>query len=498
MTMASSAINHKGIFQTPIPYQTNQKSWVAIVNEGIKRTSSRTPDPSTARPSAEPGQLTESAVRDVYRHVARPFLKGTVSNSLLIDITTIRDVKVFVQELHEVCNGSEHLWSVSSTLRRDFSRVYAEIVVSPSKYIQFAQEGFELKTQGKFLAFPSLSPSAEVLKISLSGLPSQYGRRQGGLDQLRTDMNHNLRHYGKIIDSGLVTNSSGVYTGSGYVVLELSTLETSDSSCSLSHLIDWSFQPIDYSDVSTLSLCQSFDRIQVRATWATMPPFCRYCHSSEHALKDCSVRRTATTCFNCHEVGHISRSCPRKNSGTGKKRKTTTIAQSSTETSSTPAIPDAPLAPVSPRADPQSSPSVPSSPPTVEGSSTSIASASSLTVSQDSFPSVPSGTRQSQRLRERSATPEPSLFLEPSKPSLPVVQCVHCGLQGHSRTTSRQCLKNPKRLTESDDDSLPSFGKVDSDTEMGDDLPNTQSSYATDAVETGNDLLTVVSHNQSL
>ncbi|OBZ81168.1 hypothetical protein A0J61_10783 [Choanephora cucurbitarum] len=307
--MALPANTHKRTIQTPTTYKTNKKSWVDAVNEGIRRTSSSACDPSSTKPSVEPGQLPESAVRDVYSHVARPFLKGTVSNSLLIDITATSDIKTFIQELHEVRNGN-------------YSRVFAEIVVSPSKYSQFIQAGFKLKTQGNFSAFPSLSSSSEILKISLSGLSSQYGRLQGGLDQLCTDMccgqwfNH---------------HSTGVYTENGYVVLEIKSSESSNSPPhSLSNLIDYSYQPINYQESAQLCLHKNFDRVQVKATWASMPPFCRFCHSPEHALADCLLRRKATTCFHCNELGHISRVCPRKNSGVGKKRKTPVANVSST------------------------------------------------------------------------------------------------------------------------------------------------------------------------
>ncbi|OBZ80234.1 hypothetical protein A0J61_11717, partial [Choanephora cucurbitarum] len=188
--MASSANLHKGIIQTPKTYKLNKKSWADAVSEGMRRISSKTHDPSTTRPSVEPGQLAESAVRDVYSHVARPFLKGTISHSLLIDISHVADQKLFIQELRELCEGQKHLWSVSGTLRREYARQYAEIAVSPSTYRNFKDKGFELQTLGKFLAYPSLSSSSEILKISLSGLPPQYGREFGGLEQLHSDMNH--------------------------------------------------------------------------------------------------------------------------------------------------------------------------------------------------------------------------------------------------------------------------------------------------------------------
>ncbi|KAI7908100.1 uncharacterized protein BX663DRAFT_492989, partial [Cokeromyces recurvatus] len=50
----------------------------------------------------------------------------------------------------------------------------------------------------------------------------------------------------------------------------------------------------------------------VLATWASMPPYCRYCHSQEHALIDCDLRKTATICHFCNAPGHIAKNCPRR------------------------------------------------------------------------------------------------------------------------------------------------------------------------------------------
>ncbi|KAG1532563.1 hypothetical protein G6F49_013671 [Rhizopus delemar] len=44
-----------------------------------------------------------------------------------------------------------------------------------------------------------------------------------------------------------------------------------------------------------------------------MAPYCRYCHSEDHALVDCPVKLSAIVCYNCNAHGHKSRSCPRKN-----------------------------------------------------------------------------------------------------------------------------------------------------------------------------------------
>ncbi|KAI9487134.1 MAG: hypothetical protein EXX96DRAFT_646843 [Benjaminiella poitrasii] len=88
-------------------------------------------------------------------------------------------------------------------------------------------------------------------------------------------------------------------------------------------------------DDSTLS--SSIDHVQVRTTWKSMPPFCRYCHSPDHALADCTLRQTSTVCHLCNETGHIARQCPRKNPSTtpNKRRKMSSHLSSTTVASST-------------------------------------------------------------------------------------------------------------------------------------------------------------------
>ncbi|KAG1077477.1 hypothetical protein G6F42_024817 [Rhizopus arrhizus] len=55
-----------------------------------------------------------------------------------------------------------------------------------------------------------------------------------------------------------------------------------------------------------------------------MSPYCKYCHSMNHALIECALRKKKLTCDLCHEFGHFQREYPRRNedsSKSGKKRK---------------------------------------------------------------------------------------------------------------------------------------------------------------------------------
>lgn len=268
--------------------------------------------PTLSSSSVSPKNDAGSTVSDVFSKLRRPFLKGSIPHSLFIDISNVDDQKSFLVDFNASCEGGVHLWSVSDTLRRHLSHIYAEVCVSPSKRAELLEKGLKLDSLTSPLAvFPSLSMSAEILKVSLSGLPAQYGRADGGLAQLNADMYRNLSIFGNIVDCGIVVNSSGFFSGNGFVVLEC--LSSSNSDAILDHessdstkvpklaqQVDWSFHSIVYSSPVSQSpvvddtLASELTHIKVRATWISMPAFCRYCRSPDHTLIDCTLRPRKT------------------------------------------------------------------------------------------------------------------------------------------------------------------------------------------------------------
>ncbi|KAL9536447.1 hypothetical protein MBANPS3_012644, partial [Mucor bainieri] len=280
--------------------------------------------PPNQKPNGEHESLTSSAAQPPHvdhfsSKVARPYLTGTVAHSILIDITAVFDrQKEFIVALNLYCTTNTHLWAVSEQMRRDNNRIYAEISVSPTKYKQMiANPALELENFDKpLMAYPTLSPSANIVKLSLSRLPPQYGRLDGGHEQLNLDMHHNLDQFGELIDCGYVTGGSGIYAGGGYAVLAVDKKKHAP----LQHSLNWSFQPMDF---LAEKLHEDRDASLALATWAAMPPYCKYCHSMDHSLLNCATRKSKMTCDLCGDPGHMKRACPRQNDdpASPKKRK---------------------------------------------------------------------------------------------------------------------------------------------------------------------------------
>ncbi|KAL0082351.1 hypothetical protein F4703DRAFT_1930701 [Phycomyces blakesleeanus] len=232
-------------------------------------------------------------------------------------------------------------------------------------------------------------------------------------------MTNNFSQFGAIVDCGYVTGSSGLYAGGGYAVLALSPPNSTHSSAKLSHSLNWSYQPLDYSsDTGTLS--SDFDHVSIFATWAAMPPFCRYCHLDKHALINCDLLKKATMCRLCNTGGHIAKSCPRKNesSVTSQKRRKIPVIQETPQ------------------------PSIPSSsivvPPLPSSSSTNV-------------PTTTGRVKHIQGFLERSVTRSQASLVVPNALNNPnpikehklPLPCQYCGLLGHQRSNHNACLKNP-------------------------------------------------------
>lgn len=452
--MALPANNQNGTFQGPTTHKQSKLTWAQALRGHSTQLSTSSLDHPPIRPNTNDGDVGGRAdsvpPEDHFRtQVIRPYLKGSFPHSVFIDITNVSNdqQKTFITEFSKFCDDDKHLFAISNKIRQDYARRYAEVKVSPLMYQKLVTnpEFMLASFYEPFHAYPSLSSSDKIIKVSFTNLPAEYGRAEGGLQQLRDDMSSNLSQYGNILDCGLVKGSTGVYAGGGYAVL----IVQSEHTQALSHSLDWAYHPLDYSITSSCALSKESDSVNVLATWASMPPYCRYCHSEQHAILDCEKRKNATLCHLCHAAGHIAKHCPRKNVSLSKKQRKTP--------SSVPSAPSS--APVdlttdeSPSADhhgdsdssmeatlPTDSSSVPSAP---------VPSSITDTTIRNNLDS-PSPIEPDHHTRSQGMVTRRMLAGDKAPPRISsVVVCKHCKLPGHSRTTSKQCLHYGKKTTNS-------------------------------------------------
>ncbi|KAG0753375.1 hypothetical protein G6F32_012770 [Rhizopus arrhizus] len=224
----------------------------------------------------------------------KPFVKGTMPDSILFDIIHVDNPTVFYDKFTALYKHREHLWSLEEKLRVDGHRRFAEFVVSPEMATKLCSEGAKLKSfETHFQVFYSLSIDAEILKISLSGLPRQYGRANGGAHELRADMIANLSTFGSVM---IAIDSSSTF---------------GETHRTISHSLHRQYARLS-AKAGTQS--SSSDAVTVYTTWANIGSYCRYCHQGTHVIYRCSERYRSTMCYNFNTLGHVARICSRKNS----------------------------------------------------------------------------------------------------------------------------------------------------------------------------------------
>ncbi|GAN11624.1 hypothetical protein MAM1_0756c11200 [Mucor ambiguus] len=453
--MASSAKEQNGTFKGP---KSKTKSW-SIVASGGSRPTSHTRSVSTyQQPTGDVDSLTSSAsdvplVDHFSGKVARPFLKGTLPYTFVIDITSVldRQQKEFMVALTVFCaDGHDLLW-VGNHHRRDNNLVFAEILVSTARYQSFqANPTLQLENFAEpFMAYPTLSPSANIVKLSLTRLPGEYGRKEGGAEHLNADVEYNLGQFGQLIDCGFVQGGSGCYGGDAYAVLAVG-----EHHAPLQHSLHWSYHPLDFSS-PTADLLPNRDHVLALATWAAMPPYCRYCHSMDHhALINCEARKQKLSFDLCHELGHYQRSCPRRNGDpdkSGNRRKVSQEQQKRVlpnSSSELPATTPPSSAAAKALAAPQPILEIPDIALDIQAASatapatTTIAQTAAAHTQTAANANPSSATTPQHNTRSRSAVKPQSVTT--AAPVTPV--CKHCYLPGHQRTAHKDCLKNPKYL----------------------------------------------------
>lgn len=143
-----------------------------------------------------------------------------------------------------------------------------------------------------------MDPKAVVTVLFLHDIPVRYGSADDNYALFREAVQDNLSKFGKILNCAINKDKYDYFLGTGMVTLDCTVPDEADPLPELTHLIPWYSAILD-------------DTCDVKATWSTMKPYCRYCHEDGHARVDCPKRKQLIQCFNCNEHGHIARVCPR-------------------------------------------------------------------------------------------------------------------------------------------------------------------------------------------
>ncbi|ORE00897.1 hypothetical protein BCV72DRAFT_218304, partial [Rhizopus microsporus var. microsporus] len=93
--------------------------------------------------------------------------KGSTSDTVFVDISSVENKKLFVKELKEVYSDNSHLWGIEDCFRRSYSRLYAKITFSAEFTKKVYDEGSEFPSSPyRFVEHQSLSVNSEILTIT--------------------------------------------------------------------------------------------------------------------------------------------------------------------------------------------------------------------------------------------------------------------------------------------------------------------------------------------
>lgn len=241
---------------------------------------------------------------DLFYDVLTPYIVGLEPDSVLIDVTEIANLqklKTFLGNLN-----SEERYPFYGTLlveRRYLKRRFIETSwdrESP-EYDQLISTGLTMDDNTIIRGYPSLSAEAKIARVKIERLPLCHPRK------LRDMLTQRFSSIGEVLDIGFHMDGK-VFFGQGYVVLNLKPtgFEVTES---LTRVLPW-----------------PSENRQLLLTWDEMPPYCRYCQKDDHCRADCTELLRTKHCFECNELGHIIRDCPRRNRNNQVQHKRVAVA----------------------------------------------------------------------------------------------------------------------------------------------------------------------------
>jgi hypothetical protein len=177
--------------------------------------------------------------------------------------------------------------------KKDKSKRYFEAYLDDEMETNVMTTGITLETPtGNYQVIPckALDDVSDIVRVFLSKLPFEPERR------LIPKLHVSFARYGDILDLRLNHHKSGLFIGTGHVLLRLHKHDTND--------------PLLPAPALTHKLHYNGTDVSFHATWANMPMWCRYCHEQGHTKYKCAKSIASMHCYNCDIQGHRAANCP--------------------------------------------------------------------------------------------------------------------------------------------------------------------------------------------
>lgn len=251
--------------------------------------------------------------------VVRPFIKGMEQDSVLIDLSTVKDRSLLNKALLKFNESAaksdfyEEFLGYRKQTRNYLGHDFLETLWLPtSEGCKTILESGITLDDGTFLkGFKSYPADASIVRLTLENLPFLPALL------LKSEMEKRLACFGDVLDLG-ISKTDGIFNGEGYATINL-TLNPilEDNQCPFNHGKDSPCGGLKHLEPLARVIVwndKDVEQRKILLQWDKMPDFCRNCQSTAHCRADCPDYKKWIRCYHCNQTGHVFQVCPRNDS----------------------------------------------------------------------------------------------------------------------------------------------------------------------------------------
>ena len=247
--------------------------------------------------------------------VVRPFIKGMEQDSVLIDLTSVKDRSLLNKALLQFNEGTENSDYYEDFLGyRKQTRNYLGHDFLETMWLSTAlgrktliETGITLEDGTFVKGFPSYPADATIVRLKMENLPFLPAI------QLKEEMAKRLSCFGDVLDHG-ISRTDGIFHGEGYATINLTLAAIPANECLESHADGSSCPGRKHLEPLARVIIwnpRDVEQRKILLQWDKMPDFCRNCQSTDHCRADCPDYKKWVRCYHCNQTGHVFKNCSR-------------------------------------------------------------------------------------------------------------------------------------------------------------------------------------------
>ena len=315
-------------------------AWTQVVSRGARKKKKQNFSfkPTIVQRSVTDQESSQQVLNDSSSpapfEVVCPFIKGMEQDSVLIDLSTVKDRSLLnkallkFNESAEKSDYYEEFLGYRKQTRNYLGHAFLETMWLPTSngFKTILESGITLADGPFFKGFKSYPADASIVRLTLENLPFLPALL------LKAEMEKRLSCFGDVLDLG-ISKTDGIFNGEGYATINL-TLNPAleDNQCNVEHEKDSTCTGLKHLEPLSRVIVwndKDIEQRKILLQWDRMPDFCRNCQSTDHCRADCPDYKKWIRCYHCNQTGHVFQVCPRNDSITSAPGKVRAVAATS-------------------------------------------------------------------------------------------------------------------------------------------------------------------------